>query len=135
MWVLRGLSAKHSDSCDHDSLAASTCECRAGSGRAWIGKCGRGGEDCTNIVCMKVAMLCVWSKESYPLFSCSLPRSFRQPLTRNEDVGDTWTPHPILSVTRDLFHSCDCALADFVLLLAYDERVEGLIVLIAAVVC
>lgn len=60
VWVLRGLSGKHSDSCDHDSLAASTCECRAGSGLACVRKCGRGGEDCTNIVCMKVAMLCVW---------------------------------------------------------------------------
>jgi|FreactcultuFSWF8_1027224.scaffolds.fasta_scaffold00027_149 hypothetical protein len=54
-----GLSGKHSDSCDHDSLAASTFECRAGSGRAWTGKCGRGGEDCTNIVCMNVAMVVV----------------------------------------------------------------------------
>jgi hypothetical protein len=55
--VLLGLSGKYSDSCDDDSLAASTFECKAGSGRAWIGKCGREGEDCTNMVCMKVAML------------------------------------------------------------------------------
>ena len=58
--VLLGLSGKYSDSCDDDSLAASTFECRAGSGRAWIGKCGREGEDCTNMVCMKVAML--WAR-------------------------------------------------------------------------
>lgn len=62
MWVLLllGLSGKYSDSCDDDSLAASTFECKAGSGRAWIGKCGRAGEDCTNMVCMKVAML--WAR-------------------------------------------------------------------------
>lgn len=48
--VLHGLSGKESGSCDHDSLAASTLVCRAGSGLAARGKDGRRGEDCTNMV-------------------------------------------------------------------------------------
>lgn len=76
--------------------------------------------------------VCVVGRSLIPCSAAVCHSSFRQPLTRNEDVGDASSPDLISHTRLDLFHSCDCALPGFGL---YTNELRRLVLVAGAVVC